>query len=291
MPLANRIIYKYRDDLYKIVTIMDNRPSEDLRSTCRSADEKTLDNIRRAARMIEAYGLCNEWDYFVTLTLDPQKYDRMDIDSFRKDFMQMLRDVRKKSGCKVNALLVPELHHNEKGWHMHALMSGLPLSELRPFTLHERLSGYLIRKIKDGATIYDWPRYRDRFGFCDVEPIGNRDAATRYIKKYITKGLDATAKHLEIGKHLYFVTRGLTLPMEMERASNVHPLDALPSWLGPLSPESSYTWDYGAADWYKLTPQQVEYIKDHFEKSSFEDNGSGREYDFGGDFDGPCAAL
>jgi len=264
MPSQNIFVYRYRDDLYKVIRLMDNSPNRlrDSDTDNLSNDEKTLDNIRRASRMIESYGLCNEWDWFVTLTLDKSKRNRLDLDEFRDKFMQMLRDIRKRTNQPIHALLVPELHENAKGWHMHALMRGLPESELRKFTLEEKLSGYLRRKLKDGATIYDWPEYRRKFGFVDVEPIGNRDAATRYIKKYITKGLNATASHLQLGKHLYFVTKGLKLPMKWERASFSSPENkALPSFLDYVPPAAKYNWDYGQAEWYQLTDELVQQSK------------------------------
>lgn len=229
--------------------------------------------------MIEAYGLCNEWDYFVTLTVDPKKYeDRLDLDTIRKDFMRMIRKIREEYKCCIHALIVPELHHNRQGWHFHGLIRGLPEKELLPFELHgSKLPPYVIQKIKLGQTIYDWPRYRKKFGFVDVEPIGNRDAAVRYIKKYITKGLDCTAKEIAVGKHTYFVTRGLQLPQKWESATFTV---TLPQFLRGLAPESSYQWDYGVADWYKLDQDRTELITDSFLPSSSEDSSfNGCEFD------------
>lgn len=263
-----------------MIRIADNAPT-----SCKDKsthEDKTLDNIRRAARMIEAYGLCNEWDYFVTLTVDPRRYsDRLQLDKIRSDLMQMLRDIRKSCFCSVDALIVPELHRNRQGWHFHGLIRGLPSSELRPFELHgSKLPSYVIQKLKSGQIIYDWPRYRRKFGFVDVEPIGNRDAAVRYIKKYITKGLDSTAKEISLGKHTYFVTRGLQLPQKWESATFAV---TLPSFLRGLAPESSYQWDYGTADWYKLDQAHVELITQSSFMSSNEGRSSDCELDIGGD--------
>lgn len=279
-------IYRYRDDLWKVVRVSDNTPSSVRDKVVR--DDKTLENIRRAARMIEAYGLCNEWDYFVTLTVDPRKYEnRLDLDTIRKDFMQMIRDVRKAYKADTAVLIVPELHANRQGWHFHGFIKGLPEKELSPFALHgSKLPPHVVRKIKEGKPIYDWPRYSGSFGFCDIEPIGNRDAATRYIKKYITKGLDATAKNISVGKHCYFVSRGLTLPEKWESANACTAL-TLPIFLRGLSPESSYQWDYGVAEWYKLDEAHQELITQTSMLSSYEGSSCGCEFDDGGDLDDP----
>ena len=221
--------------------------------------------------MIEGYALCNEWDYFGTFTLNPSIRNRADLDKFRADLMQLLRHLRRgpcsdAGGCggpqqdgqesrrDVAALLVPELHRDKKGWHMHGLLRGLPRDELRPFTLSEKLPKYIRGQLRKGESIYDWPHYRERFGFVDIEPVRDRDAAARYITKYVTKGIDATAANIEVGKHLYYVTRGLRQPerMECESAPGCVP-DALPTNLisGNSYPIELNGQEIGTVTWYQ----------------------------------------
>lgn len=247
--------YKYRADLWKKVMLYG--PDERSMISCNprklTPDERLQANIRRAARQIEAYALCNPWDWFGTFTLNPKYRNRADLDTFRKDFMQLIRDCRKKYG-DIEALLVPELHKNKDGWHIHGLVRGLPLEAFRPFTLKEKLPTYIRDKLKGGDIVYDWPQYRESFGWVDIEPIKNRDAAARYITKYITKSAeDSTAKAIDSGKHMYYVTRGLSLPerIETENASGGVP-EAFP--VG-LTAGNTYAWDYGEVQWYEL-PQR-----------------------------------
>jgi hypothetical protein len=244
--------YKYRPDLWKRVELYEwdshgvNRPKK------QTPDEKLQANIRRAARQIEAYALCNSWDWFGTFTLNSKYRDRSDLDSFRKDFMHLIRNNRRTFG-DIEALLVPELHKSGDAWHIHGLIRGLPVEALRPFTLKEKLPEYIRKKLKGGEIVYDWSQYRNSFGWVDIEPIKNRDAAARYITKYITKSAeDSTAKALESGKHLYYVTRSLKLPerIETENASGVVP-EAFP--VG-LMAGNTYSWQYGEVQWYE-TPK------------------------------------
>lgn len=239
--------YRYRSDLWKKVTMYDHgeasyHPRKD------DPEGRLKSNIRRAARMIEGYALCNPWQWFGTFTLNPAYRDRSDLDKFRADFMQLLRDCRKKYG-DIEALLVPELHKSRDGWHMHGLLQGLPVEALRPFTLGEKLPQYLREKIKAGERIYDWPKYRQSFGWVDLEPIRSRDAAARYITKYITKSGDGTAEALDLGKHLYYVTRGLLQPerIETENAPGCVP-EAFP--VG-LVLGNNYEFEYGTVEWYQ----------------------------------------
>lgn len=212
------------------------------------ADEKLKGNIRRAARMIEAYALCNPWSWFGTFTLSPAYRDRKDLDGFRRDFMRLIRNSRRKYG-DIEALLVPELHKSKDGWHMHGLLQGIPMEALRPFTLKEKLPKYIRDKLKEGQALYDWPEYRKAFGWVDIEPIRSRDAAARYITKYITKAGDCTAQALDLGKHLYYVTRGLCQPerVEIENASGAVP-EAFPTW---LVAGGHYEFDYGEVQWFE----------------------------------------
>lgn len=248
--------YKYRDDLWKRVVIYNAfrddfalRYDDGIPSDIDTPNEKAAHNIRRAARQIEAYALCNDWDWFGTFTLDKSLKikNRKDLDAFRSAFMQFIRDLRKVYGA-LEVLLVPELHKNKDGWHMHGLIKGIPQEALRLFELSEKLPKYIREQIKDGKLVYDWEDYRKRFGFVNLEPIRSRDAAARYITKYLTKDItNVTAQELKLGKHLYFYTRGLVLPEKVENASGCYP----EAFSSDLVLESSYKWEYGEVQWFK----------------------------------------
>lgn len=210
-----KFLYQYREDLFKLVEIYDRVSRNPETVVYRYVnDEKTADNIRRAQRTIEDYALCNDFDWFVTLTLDPKKVkSRSDLDTWHKGLTQWLRD--HYSG--LSYLLVPELHKKGDGWHMHGLFSGLPRSALVAFDLEDKLPRYIRSKLKSGSPVFDWPAYREKYGFVDVEPVRNRDAAARYISKYVTKGFSGTAKHIGKGLHLYYCSNGLEKPVQIEK--------------------------------------------------------------------------
>ena len=250
--------YKYRDDLYKRVIYTPAGAKEEPTEETEN-EKKTRENIRRAQRTIEDLALCNDWDYWGTFTLSPQKYpNRLDLDGFRSDLMQFLRDERKRTGERYAALLVPELHKNREGWHMHGLLRGITGEDLKLFRPDQRLPAHINGKLFAGQPVYDWPRYQERFGWVDIEPLQNRDAAARYITKYMSKGLqeDATAEALDKGKHLYYVTRGLLRPVRVdETAAGGSGPAAVPAG---LVREAGYEYDYGRVDWFRApAPAQV----------------------------------
>ena len=90
---------------------------------------------------------------------------------------------------------------------MHGFLKGIPPDHLRPFSTGEKLPRYLHTKVKKGMAIYDWTAYREKFGFCDIEPIRNLQAAAAYVTKYITKGFGSGVEAL--GNHLYYASQGL----------------------------------------------------------------------------------
>lgn len=180
--------------------------------------EKLSNNIVRARSKVREYGLCNNWDYFVTLTLDASKRDRYDLPAFWKAFSQFIRDYRKRYGISVHYLFIPE-QHKDGAWHAHGFLYGLSAEHLRPFTLQEKLPAYLRAYLRQNGVLYDWPQYRDRFGFITLEPIRDKQRAVSYITKYITKDLEYSVDRL--GAHLYYASRGLHKAEEIKRGQLV----------------------------------------------------------------------
>jgi len=180
-------------------------------------DKKLEESIIRARSTIYELVTCNQWDWWITATIDKSKHDRSDLDGFHRTFAQWLRDDSKRSGNKISYLTVPELHSDQVNWHEHGFIRGLPVDELRLFTLEEKLPEYIRKKLIAGEPVYDWPRYRERFGFIDIEPIRSEQAAARYVQKYISKNLERSVKR--VGGHLYYCSKGLKRAVEIKRGS------------------------------------------------------------------------
>lgn len=65
----------------------------------------------------------------------------------------------------------------------------------------------LAEKVKKGDVVYNWLPYAKKFGFCDLEPIRNAEAVSKYMMKYINKNLASSVK--DLNAHLYYHSRGL----------------------------------------------------------------------------------
>ena len=170
-------------------------------------DSKLEKNIQRAKNNIFEYAYCNLWDWFFTGTLDPQKYDRTNLDKFHKDLTQWLRDYGKQHNVQIKFLLVPEQHSDGISWHIHGFLRGLPKEHLKQFVIGDVMGKALAEKVKKGDVVYNWLPYAKKFGFCDLEPIRNPEAVSKYMTKYINKNLASSVK--DLNAHLYYHSRGL----------------------------------------------------------------------------------
>lgn len=171
-------------------------------------DHKLDRNIARARNAIFEYAICNPWDYFLTLTLAPEN-DRYDLSKFITRLGQWLRNYGKRHDVDLKYLLVPE-QHKDGAWHMHGFLMGLPVEHLTNFAEYKgkrKLPKYINDKIQKNSLIYNWEDYEKKFGFCDLEPIRSREAAAKYVTKYISKSLYESA--ISVNSKLYYVSRGL----------------------------------------------------------------------------------
>lgn len=219
---------------------------------CTVNDEKLSESITRAKSKIFEYAFCNPWDYFFTATLDPSKYDRTDLEKFHKDLTQFFRDYGKKYGIKIDFLLIPELHKDGKSWHMHGFLKGLPIEHLKQFKIGDIMGKTLAEKVMNGDVVYNWEAYQKKFGFCDLEFVGNPEAVSKYITKYINKDLATSVT--ELNAHLYYHSRGLQTAKTMKKGTML--CDIAPSFVG----------EYCSVSWLDYDENLLEYLKENIIK-------------------------
>lgn len=183
-------MYKYNDLNYKLIYSNHQKRANNTEYNERVGNERKMKQaINRARGKVFEYAYCNTWDYFITLTIDPSKHLRDQLDSYHKALTYFIKGLNKHRTEKIKFLLVPELHSDKKSWHLHGLIAGL--------TAHD---------LTINANCYlDWAEYTNRFGYCSLSPIRNSEAVSKYILKYIGKGFNDQA----VGSHLYFCSRGL----------------------------------------------------------------------------------
>jgi len=200
-------------------------------------------SISRTRATVYELAACNPWSYFATWTLaDDRGFDRHDLGPWYKDFSQWVRNQRRLTGAKLIYLVVPECH-KDGAWHLHALMEGLPVERLQKLTTTDYLPYRLLEMLKRGETVYSWPAYEQKYGWCTLTPVKDRDRCASYIAKYVTKafqapqrGPEGTGKKptavtsLPAGAKLYYASQGLQR--------------AVPVWKGRLGFDPGMVWDY-----------------------------------------------
>lgn len=170
-------------------------------------ENKINESILRSKSKIFELAFCNPWDWFFTGTINPNKQDRTDLELFHKQLTQWLRDYNKKYKLNIKFLFVPEKHKDGKSWHIHGFIYGLPVEHLIQFQVGDKMGKGLADKVMQGDVVYNWQAYFKRFGFCDLEPIRNHEAVSKYVTKYINKELANSVT--ELNAHTYYHSRGL----------------------------------------------------------------------------------
>lgn len=156
-------------------------------------ENKLKNNIIRARTTVQDLILCNDFQYFCTFTVSPEKYDRYDLKTIYKAFAKFIQNYNRLCDTKVSYIIIPE-HHKNGAWHFHGVMSGIRQKDL---TINQ--NGYL-----------DWTSYSKRFGYMSLSPIRSLEKVSSYIQKYITKDLSNTVTQL--GGHTFYASKGLKRP-------------------------------------------------------------------------------
>ena len=151
--------------------------------------EERTDHMKTAVDRIYDIAFQNEWDYFLTITIDPEQFDSKDVKEVYKKLSKWLNNKQQRKGLKY--LLIPEQHKNG-GIHAHALIndcfklehSGRYLYSGKAYkaeTLQKK--GIDINLLKPVYNVPEW-----KYGFSTAIPVdGNPARLACYITKYITK--------------------------------------------------------------------------------------------------------
>lgn len=128
-------------------------------------------SMRRARSNLRRIALANEFRYFVTLTLDPEKIDRNNGKAVAKALSTWSDNMVRRKGLKY--ILVPELH-KKGGIHFHGFFNDAV--RIVP-------SGHADQ---GGHPIYNLPDWK--LGFTTaIELYGDYQTAVTYVTKYIGK--------------------------------------------------------------------------------------------------------
>lgn len=191
---ANLIILPDKD--FSLSPGIDNKKDSDPVRSAQVSYSRTVANLYDIVH-------ANVWEWFFTLTLNPDKVDRMDYyASF--DAIRHYADSLRKFGCLY--VIVPE-HHKNGAWHFHGLINNVP--------------DHLITVNDNGY--FDFRTYDA--GYCSLSRVIDSAKAANYILKYMLKGY----QYLDIpkGKKRYFASRKLQRPVVIKDVLTSQEVDEL----------------------------------------------------------------
>lgn len=215
-------------------------------------DEKFHSSITRARNRIWELSICNDWDYFFTITINSDKMDRFNLNVFHLEFTKFLYEYKHRK-YKVKYLIIPE-KHKDGAWHFHGLLAGLPTEELTRFVIGMRMSKCIANLVLRGRCIYFSKPIENKFGFNTFEIVNNRQAVAKYVTKYIGKNLERSV--IEVGAHTFYHSRGLNEKERIVEGTMYRDCSV------PLS--SSYENEKIIVREYEYTPQNLEKLKECF---------------------------
>ncbi len=128
-------------------------------------------SMQRARAKLRRLALANDFDFFVTLTLDPAKIDRYDPAAVTKALGRWADNMVRRHGLRY--VLVPE-QHKDGAFHFHGFFKG------------EGLRAEFSGVRRGGRDVYNLPQWS--LGFSTAQRLyGEYSAAVAYCCKYIGK--------------------------------------------------------------------------------------------------------
>lgn len=175
------------------------------RHTSPASPENLARSARRASTKLRDIALCNNFQTFVTLTLDQAKIDRYDRETIVKKLQTWADNHVRRDGLRY--VLVPELHkdgalhfHGFFGWACSDVKdkwlvdSGTVSVPGKKAPVKPRSEAHRKRLIAVGAqTVYNLPKWP--YGFTTAIPLyGDYHAAVSYVCKYVRKQIDCSGE-------------------------------------------------------------------------------------------------
>ena len=183
--------------------------------------ENAIRSMNRAKNNLMDILRCNEFDFFVTLTFNKNKIDRLNDNETRKAFTQWTNNITRDLHNLIY-VAVPE-YHKKGGLHFHLLMGGVTAEDLKLVD-----SGKCVKSGRcKGQIIYNITKWKK--GYSTATKILDTNAVKYYLSKYLTKG---KVDPRFFNKKRFYVSRNINRPQiekyAFEDNENFNVFDSIP---------------------------------------------------------------
>lgn len=192
-------LYHYQDDVFRLVFFKKREKGWELKENKKEKlftekDEIQRVSLSRTKRTIRELCLCNNFKYFVTLTVDSKNCDRFSLQECQDKLKRLIKTysqkIKRNNQDKFHYILITEKHKNG-AFHFHGLFSDLLHTDI---FLNE--NGYISSHF-----------FNENLGFCSFSEIKDILKCSNYLMKYITKDCIKNENN-----QIYFCSRGLLRP-------------------------------------------------------------------------------
>lgn len=177
-----RIIYR----LYGFDIITDRVNYGRSKKSEKTTESKRKINLHNKKISLLGYGLCNDWQYFFTGTIDPKEYKADDYDTVSKLISDAFRQMRRRSD-KVKYCFILEKHKNGN-FHAHGFCN-LPDEFVLPYSQYKQKDGYIVKPSKSKFLQFSIKQCIYKLGLNIISPIENKNSVADYCAKYIIKDI------------------------------------------------------------------------------------------------------
>lgn len=197
-------LYQYNDTNFKLVylnSVKERGWEEEKKSTQLSfiakTDSEEIQRISlcRTRTNIKEIALCNNFEFFATLTINSKNADRFSLQECQDLLKKKLKKLKRKNS-NFAYIFITEKHKNG-AFHFHGLIKGVD-------DFYINSNGYLSHSIFD------------EIGYNSFSKINDYTKTCNYILKYITKDCIKNENN-----QIYICSRGLKRATKFEITSNI----------------------------------------------------------------------
>ncbi len=193
--------------------------------------------MNRTKNKIYEIARSNKWEYFITLTFNPEKINSKNYDYVVETVRNWIKKLKRDFAPDLYYLLVPELHADGKKWHFHGILGNIGNIQ---FTDSGHKAGQDI--------IYNISQFP--YGFSTATKVKDSNRVSAYITKYITKDLCAVTE----GRKRYWVSKNVKRPA-------VTDYNMTPEEITMMLEDISEDVEYIKTLEYPLAGQKIKYIE------------------------------